>query len=144
MGRVQGTIHSDSGFYIGDLWFGLDVNLYHKFWGDVCHYEDGVFQDPASDWSFAVANTGDNDDRAYTGSDGFLYFVYSSNLALVPLELANKMFVEESEETDMFGRIIYDPGDAMFEAENFVFTYTLPDGSRIVIPTVEQRWEDVP
>jgi hypothetical protein len=140
MDRVQGTIHSEIGFYIGDLWFCLDKDLYHRFWGDACHYEDGVFQVPDSDLRFAVAATYGGD-GGYTGSDGVMYIVDCGVLSLVPLELLPE---EYQEDADIVGRIIRVPGDAEFEAEGGVFRYTLPDKSRIVIHTFEQRWEDVP
>ena len=131
MRKITGTVKSEQGFYIGDLCYALNHSIYYEVWGGA-HYKDGIYEDPTSGFSFAVAGTAYGDG---TYNDDHLreYGVDAGNISLVPAELA--------ENTDG-GHFFPGAGEATFEAEDGVFAITLPDGQTICINTEEYAEEE--
>ena len=127
MKRIKGTVHSNIGFYIGDICYCLSNKVYHDFWGKKKGYEDGVYVEPESMLRFAVAGTAHGDgcyhDRAYN-----FYEVDAGVIGLVPLELVE-------DDSTSHGRVILAKGDAVFEAHDGVFRITLPYGEIVNIDT---------
>ena len=129
--KITGTIKSKKGFYIGDLCYALNDDIYDEVWGDA-DYEDGIYEDPASGFSFAVAGTAYGDG---TYTDDWLreYGVDAGNISLVPGELV---------EDTTGGHYFEGAGKAHFSAENGHFSITLPGGKCITIDTAEEFEED--
>lgn len=124
--RISGTVKSEKGFYIGDLCYALDDEIYNDVWGGA-GYEDGIYTEPVTGLRFAVAGTAYGD-GTYEDDYGREYDVDAGNIALVPAELA--------EDTEG-GHYFQGAGEAKFEAEKGFFEITLPNGDRICIGTDE-------
>lgn len=142
MKTTTGKIKSNKGFYIGDLCYVLDDKKYDGIWGGA-GFEDGVYKDPETGFSFAVAGT-KYGDGTYHDDSGRSYGVDAGNLSLVPLELATRYTIEELER---LGTIIYTSGEAEFTADEGVFDIKLPSGETIHINTDDEEddedgWDD--
>ena len=85
---VNGKLRSSKGFYVGDLCYGLSDENYDKLWGDN-GYEDGIFKDPETGLSFAVAGTKYGDGEYYD-NEGNAYGVDAGNISVIPYELADQ------------------------------------------------------
>ena len=132
MSKITGTISSAKGFYIGDLCYVLSDTVYDKVWGGA-GYEDGVYTDPESGYSFAVAGTAYGD-GCYADNHLNHYPVDAGNISLVPAELVAK---------DSDGGNFFDgAGCATFEAEDGTFVINLPSGETIIIETGDNQDED--
>ena len=130
--KIEGTISSNKGFYIGDICYALSDSIYDDVWGG-SGYEDGIHSVPESGYSFAVAGTAYGDGE-YEDHQGRRYGVDAGNIGLVPEELA--------EDTDG-GHYFEGGGEATFTAEDGVFEITLPSGEVVIIDTTEggNFWE---
>ena len=123
---MRETVVSNKGFYVGDICYVLNDDLYHGVWG-AAGYENGVFTDTASGLKFAVAGTlyGDGE---YQDQQGRRYGVDAGVIGIVPIELVAPKYYRG-------GHIFECAGEAMFEAEDGVFNIILPDGQGIFIDT---------
>lgn len=127
-------IESDRGFYVGDICYVLEDDVYHGVWG-ASHYEDGVWRDPKTGYSFAVAGTAFGD-GTYYDSEGHEYGVDAGVIGIVPLELVGKPGGLDD------GRVIECAGCAGFDAKGGVFDIGFPNGEYIVIDTNEEESDD--
>lgn len=132
MSKVTGTIRSEKGFYIGDLCYALNDAIYDEVWGGA-GYQDGIYEDPASGFKFAVAGTaygdGTYEDAYYLRT----FDVDAGNLSVVPGEL-----VEDTQG----GHYFPGAGEAYFTAEDGVFEISLPGGELITIDTANEAGEE--
>ena len=127
MSKITGTVKSQQGFYIGDLCYALNDGVYDTIWGGA-GYADGIYKEPVTGCSFAVAGTAYGD-GTYEDSNLRSYDVDAGNISLVPRELA---------EDTTGGHYFPGAGEATFEAENGEFLITLPDGQTIYINTGDE------
>lgn len=86
MEPISAKISSQKGFYVGDLCYAISTQLYAQVWGVQNGHGDGVFTDPETGLSFAVAGTVFGD-GIYCGSDRSSFCVDSGSIGIVPLEL---------------------------------------------------------
>ena len=131
---MEAIVKSGKGFYVGDVCYVLGDRIYHEEWGRMHGYKDGVWEDPKSGFSFAVAGTAYGDGSYFDG-EGHEYGVDAGVIGLVPLELVEKDLRD-------CGCVFLGGGEAEFEAEDGVFTVVLPDGKIVVIDTREEEEED--
>ena len=125
--KITGKIKSEKGFYVGDICYVLADDTYHGVWGGA-GYEDGIYEVPGTDFSFAVAGTAYGD-GTYFDDGGHAYDVDAGCIGLVPLELVDK---------ETCGGQVFDiPGEAYFEACDGVFEIELPDGDTVLIDTAD-------
>lgn len=130
---IEGTVRSESGFYVGDICYAMRDDLYHDFWGGKLGFRSGIHTIPEIGFAFAVDGTAYGD-GSYIGSDGFDYGVDAGVIGVVPLELAAE---------DLYGgRVFVQAGSASFRAEDGVFDITLPDGTAIHIDTTQEAEEE--
>ena len=127
--RVEATIKSEKGFYLGDICYVLEDRVYDKIWGEKGDYADGVHTDDKSAQSFAVASTAFGD-GCYLGDDGHDYPVDAGVIGLVPLELVFK-----KNSAHQLGRIVLGAGTAEFTAEGGKFEVAFPNGKTVAIDT---------
>ena len=130
--EITGTVKSNKGFYVGDICYALCDSIYHGVWGGV-DYSDGIYEDPETGLSFAVASTAYGD-GTYEDDYGRTYGVDAGVIGLVPGELAEKG-------TDG-GHYFPGAGEATFTACGGVFDITLPSGETIHINTDDYEDED--
>jgi hypothetical protein len=128
MRQTTGIIHSEKGFYIGDICYVLNREIYDKVWGSA-EYADGKYIVPGTSREFIVARTAWGD-GFYEDGDGCEYPVDAGNIGLVPLELCERPHTDN-------GRVISEPGDATYTAEDGVFIITLPSGKTVTIDTAK-------
>ena len=128
MKQTTGIIHSEKGFYIGDICYVLNRENYDKVWGGA-EYKDGQYTVPETGYNFIVAGTAWGD-GIYEDNDGREYPVDAGNIGLVPLELCERPHTDN-------GRVISEPGDATYTAEDGVFIITLPSGKTVTIDTAK-------
>ena len=133
---IEGTIRSESGFYVGDICYAMRRDLYHDYWGSKLGFESGIHTIPEIGFAFAVDNTAYGD-GTYRGSDGFEYSVDAGVIGVVPLELATRRQYEDED-----GRVFAQAGNATFRAEGGVFDIMLPDGTAIHIDTTNEYDEE--
>lgn len=126
-------IESEKGFYVGDICYVLSDEVYDA-WGDK-GYADGIFKDPASGFSFAVAGTAYGDGTYYDG-DGHEYGVDAGVIGIVPLEMVAK------KDGVRGGRVIYASGIAQFEADDGVFDVHFSSGNMAVHINTNSEEED--
>ena len=129
---VTGTVRSEKGFYIGDLCYALNDDIYDEVWGGT-GYAEGIHTEPASGFRFAVAETAYGD-GTYKDEKLREYDVDAGNISLVAAELV--------ESTDG-GHYFEGAGEATFTAESGVFTIKLPSGEQVKINTkYDGYWDD--
>lgn len=104
-------IESKTGFYIGDICYVLDDNIYHGIWGKA-DYKDGAYETPEG-YKFAVVGT-EYGDGCYYGLFGDEYGVDAGVIGIVPLELCN--------DTDRYGNRIENLGRVVREIGKFSIT----------------------
>ncbi len=121
---VEAQISSEKGFYLGDLCYALDRELYHTVWGGQ-RYADGVFTMP-NGWQFAVAHTAEGDGY-YEDNQRRGYGVDSGAIGLVPLELLAQ--------SGAGGQQFPGGGQARFSAQGGQFAICLPSGEEILLDT---------
>ena len=131
---VHGMVKSEKGFYIGDICYVLDNNIYHNVWGKQ-GYSDGIIEVPGTGLSFAVGGTAYGD-GTYWDNHGKCYCVDAGVIGIVPLELIENADLEEANED---GKVVYTPGEAKFSASEGIFDIILPDYETIYINT---KYED--
>lgn len=127
-GRIKCSIHSDIGFYIGDICYVLSDEHYHGFWGKRYEYKDGIYKIDEKGLGFAVSGTSYGD-GSYSDQRGNVYEVDAGVIGLVPLEL-----VKEGADLEL-GMVFKGEGEAVIEADGGVFDITLPGGKQIMIDT---------
>lgn len=127
-------VKSGKGFYLGDVCYVLNDEVYHGVWGKA-HYEDGAWEDPKTGLQFAVAGTAYGDGE-YVDGENHVYGVDAGVIGLVPLEMVGKTDGLE------LGRVFISGGEATFEAENGVFFVEMPNGEHVIINTNEEETED--
>ena len=130
--KTIGKVKSGKGFYIGDICYALSDIVYDDVWGGA-NYADGIYEEPETGLSFAVAGTAYGD-GTYYDDGGHEYGVDAGCIGIVPLELCEKG-------TDG-GQVFDIPGEAYFEACGGVFEITLPNRDTVLINTEEYDDED--
>lgn len=125
---ISATIRSDKGFYVGDICYVLEKDIYYGVWREKYNFRKGSIQDPESGRVFAVARTA-HGDGGYIGSDGTHFPVDAGVIGLVPLELIG---IPDGLE---LGKVVEIPGRAIFWAEDGRFEITFPDSSVLTIDT---------
>ena len=131
MKKIEGTIRSEKGFYVGDICYALNEQVYDDVWGGA-GYKDGIHEVPGTGHKFAVAGTAYGD-GTYIDDAGREYGVDAGNIGLVAGEI-----VEDTQG----GHYFEGPGEATYSAENGFFCITLPDGKTICINTAYEPEED--
>lgn len=126
---MKEIIKSKKGFYVGDVCYALDDDIYYGVWGE-WGYCDGKYSVPNTEFAFAVAGTAYGDGE-YADQKGRLYGVDAGVIGIVPLELVDP-------EYDFGGQIFEGAGDAIFEADKGLFSVTLPSGEVIQINTDDE------
>ena len=124
---IKATINSNKGFYIGDVCYVLNDNLYHRVWGD-SGFPYGTVTDPETKLQFAVSGTAYGD-GGYYDQQGREYGVDAGVIGIVPCELVSSKYDGRG------GQIFEGAGQAIFESENGVFNITLPSGEEVHIDT---------
>jgi len=110
----KGRVVSKAGkFYVGDICYAMQEELYRDVWGGKYGYKDGQFD--IGDTSFAVAST-KYGDGVYLGSDGHDYPVDAGDIGILSWEL-----VDENSKDIYLGRVI--------NAESIDYSFTGRDGS---------------
>lgn len=127
---MKATINSNKGFYVGDICYVLNDDLYHNVWG-ASGYDDGVFSDPKSRLQVAVAGTAYGDGEYYD-QFGRQYGVDAGVIGIVPCELVKSEYTNG-------GQIFEGAGQAVFEAEDGIFNIMLPNGEELHINTCEDE-----
>lgn len=138
---VKGKLKSGKGFYVGDLCYGLSDENYDKLWGDN-GYEEGIFEDPETGLSIAVADTAYGD-GCYYDNDNNEYGVDAGNISVIPYELADQNNRALRCMTFFDGE-----GECEVDFENGVFDITFQSGKTVHIDTgynddeeEEEDWE---
>ena len=133
------SIKSKTGFYIGDICYVLNDDVYHGVWGGN-NYEPGEYEVPQTGMRFAVVNTAFGD-GCYYGIFGAEYGVDAGCIGIVPLELC--------EDTDRYGNRIEDLGSVIrqvgkfyIEEENGLITITDETGEIIDQIETGDMWDD--
>lgn len=134
---VYGMVKSEKGFYIGDICYVLEDDIYYDVWGKQ-NFPDGIIEVPGTGLSFAVGGTAYGD-GTYSDNHGNYYEVDAGVIGVVPLELVKKIDLEEADED---GNVVYTPGEAEFSANKGIFDITLPDGETIYINTADDEEDE--
>lgn len=98
--EIKAKLQSSKGFYVGDICYVLDDEIYDDIWG-AAGYEDGEYETPYG--KFAVASTAFGDGE-YNDNYGHLYGVDAGVIGIVPWEILEKQrkwkeeFVEGTDE----------------------------------------------
>lgn len=132
---IEGTVRSEKGFYVGDICYAMNPNLYHKYWIDTLGCAEGVHFVPVhsllagnAGFSFAVGYTAWGD-GCYSDNHFRAYAVDAANIGVLPLEL-----VDFNREPDA-GHVFYSPGVCTFECCDGVFYIDIPGIAPIKIDT---------
>lgn len=100
---IEGTLTSEVGkFFIGDICYALESEIYHNYWGNKCHFEDGCYE--INNSKFAVASTAFGD-GIYSDNEGSAYPVDAGNIGIVPMELWKKG-INIEQELERLGKIV--------------------------------------
>lgn len=129
---MKEIIKSNKGFYVGDICYALNDDIYSGIWGK-WGYCDGKYSTPDG-FAFAVAGTAYGDGE-YIDQKGRLYGVDAGVIGIVPLELLDKHY-------NFGGHIFEGAGEAIFEAEKGFFSITLPNGEAIAINTNDEDFDE--
>ena len=132
---MRARIKSNDGFYIGDICYVLNDDLYHNVWGGIYEYQDCVVRDPKTGIHFAVAGTRWGD-GTYVDQYGHQYPVDAGVIGIVPLELAKD--IDNARE---LGYVKEEGGEAKFWSADGVFKIVFPNGEVIEIDTAKE-WAD--
>lgn len=126
--KIYAKVKSDKGFYVGDICYVLNDDIYFGVWRDKYQFEDGqCYTDDGN--SFGVASTAYGD-GCYVGSDGVCYGVDAGVLGVVPLELVSN--IDNAKE---LGRVVEGAGEAVMAAKDGLFLFELPGWTEIIIET---------
>ena len=117
-------LSSKKGFYVGDICYVLNEDIYYNFWGKKKNFTNGIFE--VNGFSFAVGSTA-HGDGVYYDTDCHEYPVDAGVIGLVPLELVSKK--------EGSGAVFELWGEAEFNCEDGVFDIFLPNGYRVHINT---------
>lgn len=135
---VYGMVKSEKGFYIGDICYVLEDDIYDGVWGKQ-GFPDGIIEVPGTGLSFAVGGTAYGD-GCYSDNNGKFYGVDAGVIGIVPIELVKKVDLKAANE--LFGKVVYAPGEAEFSASEGVFDIVFPNGDTIHINTGDEDDED--
>nr|DAR59231.1 MAG TPA: hypothetical protein [Caudoviricetes sp.] len=124
---IRATIKSNKGFYIGDICYVLNDDIYDGIWGKIGQYQDGEYATDGGN-KFVVASTAYGD-GCYGDDYGNVYGVDAGVLGLVPLELVAKRNGVQ------WGAVFEGEGEATMVARDGEFEFTLPNGRKIKIDT---------
>lgn len=124
---IRATIKSNKGFYIGDICYVLNDDIYDGIWGKIGQYQDGEYATGGGN-KFAMASTAYGD-GCYGDDYGNVYGVDAGVLGLVPLELVAKRNGVQ------WGAVFEGEGEATMVARDGEFEFTLPNGRKIKIDT---------
>ncbi len=124
---IRATIKSNKGFYIGDICYVLNDDIYDGIWGKIGQYQDGEYATGGGN-KFAMASTAYGD-GCYDDDYGNVYGVDAGVLGLVPLELVAK------QNGVQWGAVFEGEGEATMVAKDGEFEFTLPNGRKIKIDT---------
>lgn len=132
---VHGTIHSDVGFYIGDICYVMKREDYHV-WTEDYGCSDGKI--PIRDGYEVLIGSTAFGDGTYRGSDGFSYSVDAGIIGAVPFELLD-VPVDEAKEYGTF----HEGTVCDFDSYEGIFKFTIGD-EEIIIDTkgYEDDYED--
>ena len=83
---VKANLKSNKGFYVGDICYVLDDEIYDKIWG-AAGYRDGEYETEFG--KFAVASTAYGDGE-YDDQFGHSYGVDAGVIGIVPWEILDK------------------------------------------------------
>lgn len=122
-------------YFLGDICYALDEEIYHKFWGDEKDFADGEYE--VQDSKFAVGGTA-HGDGTYTGSDGTKFDVDAGVLGVVPKELWKK---DESDLSLGGGKVVNVERRLLFNSENGIFKFVV-DGKTITVNTNDEVDEE--
>jgi hypothetical protein len=125
---MKEVIKSNKGFYVGDVCYALNDDIYYGIWGKQ-GYCDGKYSTPDG-FAFAVAGTAYGDGE-YEDQFGRLYGVDAGVIGVVPLELVKPEYRDG-------GQIFLGAGEATFDAEDGFFFISLPFGIDIKINTADE------
>lgn len=125
---ITGTVHSEKGFYIGDICYMLPQKYYDIWCQEDC--QDGIYDIKDKKARFAVGVT-KYGDGTYFGDNGYGFPVDAGNIGIIPLELVEGNY----NEANLFGFIAKCHGDASFSVSDGYFEIELPDGSSFDIDT---------
>ena len=132
--EIIGSIHSDKGFYVGDISYVLNDDIYYGIWMGVHDFDDGCHEVPGTGLSFAVGSTAYGD-GCYIDEHNNLYSVDAGVIGIVPLELC--------ERGTSSGAVFETSGDATFEMYEGKFKFRLPGGVEVNIDTGDEyEYED--
>ena len=134
--QITGSVHSDKGFYIGDICYVLSDEMYFGVWDKLHGFDDGCFEIPGTGYSFAVGSTAYGD-GVYVDDKGNEYGVDAGVIGIVPLELC------KDERYSYFGSVFETPGEARFEMYEGRYKFDLPGGEVIKIDTNEDDDEEL-
>ena len=104
---ITAEIKSQKGFFVGDPCYALTRSMYENLWGKQHGYKDGVFIDPVSRLTFAVAGTAEGD-GCYRGSDDSNFPVDSGTIGIIgPTRMDYESIIPSVKYlTDLVGRLI--------------------------------------
>jgi hypothetical protein len=128
------SIFGKGRYFIGDICYALDENVYHKIWGDKFQFEDGEYL--VGKTKFAVAGTAYGD-GSYKGTDGIDYWVDAGCIGIVPEILWDKGRTEEETGGAGFiagGRIVDVKNKLSINADGGLFKIFI-DGKQLTINT---------
>jgi len=129
------SIFGKGTYFIGDICYALDENIYDYIWGKKYEYENGEFKVGKS--KFVVASTAYGD-GCYEGTDGCEYGVDAGVIGIVPEVLWDEKRTDEEKPSmgfSMGGRVVEVKKELIFEVKKQgVFVITL-DGKEFTINT---------
>jgi len=109
------TIYSHSQFYLGDLCYALDDDIYDNDWGKVHNYKDGAYTVPNTNLQYAMVGTAHGDGE-YEGTDNHTYPVDAGIIGIADIELCTKDFDEYD------GRVISFVGEVSISRDDEIIT----------------------
>jgi len=81
------SINVTGSFYVGDICYCLQEDVYHKVWGEANKYSDGAFTDPKTGYQFATVSTAYGD-GVYFDGDMHAFPVDAGNIGIVDMKLS--------------------------------------------------------
>jgi ribosomal protein S27AE len=111
-------------YFLGDICYALDDDIYDKVWGSMFNYDDGAYK--VRGYVFAVSSTAYGD-GAYSGTDGVTYGVDAGVIGIVPKEL--------SQLDSHGGRWIKVKTSLTFQAGDGIFNIYIDRGEIVEIDT---------
>ena len=114
-------------YFIGDICYALEKDIYRQIWGDKFQYQDGCYED----FGFAVAGTMYGD-GCYNGTDGVSYSVDAGVLGITNISKQQRY---DNAELNRLGKIVdVKESICMERLENGEFIFIV-DGKSFIIST---------